>query len=201
MAVETVAAIGMGVNALFQGIAGLFGASSEAEALRKRGEYEKAIYDQNARFSELQADDAIRRGSSEALRLRGEGRKIRGAQRASYAGQGVDVNAGAAVDVGEGTELAIDLDADTIKTNAWREAWGYRVQASESRQRGNLAKAGADRAAGNTLLTGGLKAIGYGLQGAYSFGSIGGGGGRSGGGNYSVGSTPSAVRFYDGFAR
>lgn len=146
----------------------MWGSQQESEAIRQAGQANARIFDVNARFSELQAEDAIRRGDREALALRGEGRRLRGAQRAAYAGQGVDVNSGAPVEVGAGTDMLLEQDVQAIKSNAWREAWGLKVQALDYRMRGEAAEKGAQQQAENVALAGALKAGGSFAEGLYS---------------------------------
>ncbi len=153
-----------GVASLVMGGIQLLGGQSEAEALRKKGEYEKQIYDINSNMADIQAGDAIRRGDAEAGEVRNNAKRIAGAAKSSYAGQGVDVNSGSAGDTQAEILLSSEKDVATVKSNAWREAFGYKAQALNSRMQGNLAAMGAKNQANNTILSAGLKGFGYGLD-------------------------------------
>ncbi len=151
-------------SSAFLATAALGGAYSSAQAQRAQGEFQRSQYELNARYSELQAKDAERRGTLAANRKRLEGRQVQGAQRAALAAQGLDVNSGTAAIVQGETQTLSELDAITIKNNAFREAWGHRVSAITDRSRGRFASMAGRYGARNTLLTGGLQAFAYGAD-------------------------------------
>lgn len=107
----------------------------------------------NARVSEVQADDAIARGREEEQRHRKAVRGLIGSQRAALAASGVDVNAGNAVDIQADSAEMGELDALTIRTNAAREAWGFKVGAAVERQRGANARAEGNAQALGTIVS------------------------------------------------
>lgn len=132
-------------------MAGIWQASSEDAV----GLATQAISRYNARRAEARAVDALARGAEEEQRLRRQGAALVGQQRAGYAGQGVVVDSGSAAAVQEQTGRIIDQDAATIRLNAAREAWGYRMDAANLRIQGDHARrAGRDRAIGTLLTTG-----------------------------------------------
>jgi len=96
------------------------------------------LSDYNAAVAELQAQDAIARGTEEEQRFRTKVRGSIGAQRAGFAASNIDVNFGSAVDVQADAAMLGELDALTIRSNARREAWGYEVNAEDSRRRGQI---------------------------------------------------------------
>lgn len=134
------------------------GAYLQSKAQKTQGQYQKAMYDQNAKLADLSADDALRRGDKEVISLKKQGKQIIGAQRAALAAQGIEVDSGSALDVQVDTAYQVELDAMKIKNNAWREAWGYKTEALNARTQGTFAALGAKNAATNTLITGGLGA-------------------------------------------
>lgn len=138
-----------GVTSGAQAVAGLFGAWSAYRA----GKFNSKVDLLNAKVADLQAKDAIRRGEVAAERQRQIGRRTIGAQRAGFAGQGVMVDQDTAAQVVSDTERAVQQDVQTIRVNAALEAWGYQVNATDSRAKATIAKReGSDRAA-ETLLT------------------------------------------------
>ena len=147
--------IGTGVSVGSQ----IIGANNQADALREQGNYQKTVSDANAVMAEENATDAIKRGETDAHLLRREGDRVVGAQRAGYAGQGVDVNSGTASQVQAETRMLSAMDQLTAKNNAWREAYGYKVEAQNATKAGKFAQKAANNAADNTLLTGGLNAF------------------------------------------
>ncbi len=152
----------MGATAsIFQSTAALGGAYSESQALQREGNYKRDQILMNARFADMQAEDAIARGDKAASTQTKQVKQMVGSQRAALAAQGIDINSGSARDVISDTESMGALDRLQIKSNAWREAWGYKVQAVDQRSQASMTSIGARAQAGNTLLTGGMKALGY----------------------------------------
>ena len=118
---------GMAINTVGQVKAG--------RALKRAGEKQQEasesaakLSDYNASVAQLQADDAIMRGEEEESRFRSLVRGSIGSQRAGYAASSIDVSFGSAVDVQADAAVLGELDALTIKNNAAREAWGFKVQ-------------------------------------------------------------------------
>lgn len=139
----------------------IYGTKTQASAQRIAGQAQRDMYERNAATTELMATDAIERGRETESRVRLLGRKTIGAQRASLAAQGVDIDAGSAVTAVEDTALMAELDALTVRNNAAREAWGYKVKASDLRAEGQLAARAGSQAARNTLLSGAGNAAFY----------------------------------------
>lgn len=165
------------LSAIGQGFGALGGAISQANAVATQGEYQKQQYEFNQKLAENQASDAIRRGDQEALQVREQGKKAvtkaMGSARVSMAAQGVDSGSGSSAKILDeiattGTE-AYEQDALTIRSNAWREAWGYKVQAQDYGSKAKFSKLAAENESRNTLLTGGMKAIGYGMEAGSKF--------------------------------
>lgn len=84
----------------------------------------------NARLAEGRAKDTLRRGEKEyqqhKMRVAGQ----RSAQENALARNGVDLGFGSAAAILTGTDYLGEVDAETIKANAVREAWGHRLEAS-----------------------------------------------------------------------
>lgn len=148
-----------------QGLSSIGGAIAQSQALRAQGAYRQSVYNTNAGLARMQGAQALSQGDISASRLTTQARGIQGAQRAAFAAQGVDTGSGSAGDVTASTGALGALDALTIKNNAWRQSFGYNVQAIQASSQGQFAKMAADNQAGNTLLTGGMRAVGFGMQG------------------------------------
>lgn len=145
----------------------LIGAYNQSQAIKAQGRYQQGIAESNAITDEMKARDAIERGRQESMVVRNRAAQVRGQQRASYAGQGVDVNSGSALSVQDEAYTMGEIDALTVKNNAWREAWGFKTDAMQQRGQGRLAMMTAKSNARNTLLTGGINAITSIGQGLY----------------------------------
>lgn len=150
---------------LAQAGAGFAGASSQADSARLGGKIEQQQAEFNARVSEFQGEEAIRRGKREAELARKAGAKVKGSQRAALAAQGIALDEGTALELQkEAAEITAE-DVETIKNNAAAEAFGFKMKAGQERFKGQLARGAAEAEASSTLLTGGLK---FGLQGLES---------------------------------
>lgn len=146
MAMLTSTAIMLGI-----GLAGtttsVVGQVRAGNAAKKAGEAQQQaanstgeLHDYNAAVAELQADDAIDRGAEQEARFRTMVRASIGSQRVGFAASNIDVNFGSAVDVQADAAMLGELDALTIRTNAAREAWGYKVQAEDYRKRADISR-------------------------------------------------------------
>lgn len=127
------------------------------EAAALVSEDRAAQFDYNAAIAELQAKDVIERGREDESRFRVGVRGLIGSQRAGFAGQGVDVGFGSAVDVQSDARSLGQADIQTMRKNAEREAWGFKVQAEDLARGGGIARkeAEAAREAGRAAAQGG----------------------------------------------
>lgn len=167
MAAGTGLMVGANLGSAFSSISSSY---AQAQALRARGQFESTMADGNARMAGVAATDAIARGETSARLNMTRARGVIGAQRASFAGQGVDVNSGSAKDVQSSTAAVGALDSMTIRNNAMREAMGYKVQASNWMTQAKMAQIGASSAATNTMITGGMGAISSLAKAGYWYG-------------------------------
>jgi len=149
-----------------------------------KGEREAQIaIDRGNKESEL----VLKRGYKESAIVKRAGKQVAGSQKVALAAQGIDIGSGSAADVIAETEAFSELDqteiqknarldqleiqknarldALTIKNNAWREAWGYKAQASIYNYQGKMDSMTANRKATTSLLTGGLDSLTYGIAG------------------------------------
>jgi hypothetical protein len=154
----------MGAAAIIGGIGlGLqvAGQVSAANAQRQQYQEQARVYAENADLAEKEATEAMRRGTFDEYRYRGQAEGVLGAQRAAYGASGVAGGTGSAADVEFGSRVAIEQDAAAIRFNARNEEYGKKIEAYNYRRGvGPLNKAaGAATAAGlfgagSTLLTG-----------------------------------------------
>jgi hypothetical protein len=152
-------------GSLIMGMSSASSAISQANAARAKGAYDTSIANINARTAKDQAEDAIDRGNKAANQVRRQGKKVAAGQRLSAAAQGISATEGDIADLIDETELFSELDATTIRTNAIKEAYGYETQALNASAAGEFAGMAAENSARNTVLTGGMQALGYGLEG------------------------------------
>ena len=106
----------------------------------------------NADVQRQQAADAQRRGgvAEEAQRLKTQ--QMIGAQRAAAAANGVDISSGTPVDLLTQSAGFGERDAQNIRVNAAREAWGHQASAAQYDAQASNAMATGFMKAGGTLL-------------------------------------------------
>lgn len=162
MAAMSALAIGAAMG--FMQIAGSY-SKSKAEELQ--GDWEKSLNEHNARLAEMDSQDALERGERDATELKRQSKRLIGSQRVALAAQGLELDDGTALQLQTDTAEQAELDAITTRNNAWREAWGYRAQAQESRNRGAMAYSAAMTGARNTMISGYTAAAGSFAEGYY----------------------------------
>lgn len=141
---------------------GAAGQVQQAQATSAAAKYNAQVGEMNAVLSERRARDAIMRGQAEEQRKRQEVSAIKGKQVAAMAANGVDLSFGSPLDTIVDTAVLGELDALTIRTNAARESYDYKVDAVNKR-----ASAALERSKAQSALTSGyLSAAGTVLTGA-----------------------------------
>lgn len=144
---------------------GAAGQIQQGQAANASAKYNAQVQEMNANLADRRARDAIERGAAEEQRKRQEVARIKGAQIAGMAANGVDITFGSPLDTIVDTATLGELDALTIRSNTYREAYDYKVDAVNKRAGANLtrmegknAKTGSYLAAAGTVLTGAGKA-------------------------------------------
>ena len=88
-----------------------------------------AVADTNARIAELGAQSVLNQGQQEVGRMTMQAGRVKSAQRASMAANGIDLGEGNAAEVQATNDIVKEIDSNTIAANAVRSAFGYRTQA------------------------------------------------------------------------
>ena len=133
-------------------------ASQQAKSMRAQADYMKSMAEVNSMFAQMQADDAISRGDEQARQIGQKAKQTIGAQRAGYAAQGIEVDTGSALEVQQDTAALSKMDELRIRNNAWREAWGYKIDNALATSEGRVRSVGLQAGAKSTLMTGGIQA-------------------------------------------
>lgn len=137
----------------------------QAQALNEQARYRGMILDANRRLAQSQTKDLFRAGEYEVSQIQMLRDRTLGSQRASLASQGVDMTSGSAASLLLETQMMSERDIQTARNNAWQRAWGVQVEAEMQGLQGQMMQAASRAQADATLLTGGLQALGYGMQG------------------------------------
>lgn len=157
LAVASVASsvIGGGMQYMAQKQAG----AAQSNALR----YQADVDRNNAIVQDRLASDAIDRGKEEERMHRIKIGQLKGQQVNAFAKNGVAIDSGTPLDVLADTAMIGELEALTIRNNAEREAYGYRVQGMNYRaSAGNndLAASTAKKSANTAAMTSVLSTAG-----------------------------------------
>ncbi|MDQ8050740.1 hypothetical protein [Luteibacter sp.] len=134
-------------------VLGVAGGVQQASAQKAAGEAQEAQAKENAKAADTQARNAVLTGQVEEDRRRQQTRQFLAAQRTSFAANNVDMSVGTPAELLGDTAAIGEQDALTIRANAAREAWGYKVDANNSRNQGRMAKAAGRNQAMGTYLT------------------------------------------------
>lgn len=142
------------------GMLAMFGAGfSNSNAEKSVANFKAKQLELNAQLADLQGESTLRAGEAEAVVVGEKVGKEVGAARASFAGQGVDVDTGSAQAVQSSSDVQGQLAEETIRSNAWRQAWGFDVEASNYRSQAEMTRAEGEQESENTLLTAGAQGI------------------------------------------
>lgn len=137
------------------GMAALGGGIAQARAYGMQGHYQRRLADINARMSQLQATDAVKRGALTAGVLEARGTQIEGRQSVIQAGGGTDVNSGTNAAIRGSTQAMSRIDQLTAENNAALEAIGFRTNAINQTAEGKMAQLTGKFQSSQSILSGG----------------------------------------------
>lgn len=149
----------------------MLGAAVSAYGQIQAGKAAQQSAEYNAKVSGLMATDALSRGEAAEEKARREQGQFAGDQRASLAARGLDLNRGSPLAIQSDTAKLGDLDAETIRIDARREAVGYLNQQTLQKMEGANAKRASFIGAFGTVL-GGARQVSdqwYGRQSSAAF--------------------------------
>jgi hypothetical protein len=141
-------------------VASLAATAYSAYAQNQASSFQAAIAKRNAEAAERAARDAAARGLNEGVKLSLAAGQARGAVRAGFGASGVELTSGSPLDVLSDAAMFTELDKQTLRSNAEREAAGFRVQSGNYLAQGSAARAEGRNAAFGTVLGGTSSAFG-----------------------------------------
>lgn len=154
------------------------GAYYDASIQKQSAKHTAAMATINARVAELGAQSALLQGKSEVAKLTQQAGRLKSTQKARLAANGVDLGVGNAAEVQASTDMMKEIDVNTIQSNAFRSAWGQRVQAQNYLNQADAARITAKginpyMSAANSLMgdSGQVASQWYGLQQQGAFGT------------------------------
>lgn len=154
-------------------ILGGVGMINDIDANAKEAQAKQKEIADNKLLAYSAATDAEVRGGKEAGQTRSAASQLIAQQKVAYANSGIDPTVGTAADVMADTRAMSELDAQTLKNNAAREAWGFRRHGLKYGQQAGLEAARASNKQAGTVL-GGLGRAAAGVGEEYRRGKWGG---------------------------
>jgi fermentation-respiration switch protein FrsA (DUF1100 family) len=140
------------LGAVASGGLDLIGRGLQASDQKQAADAEAARLKRLAVLADMQARDAVLRGTKASGQVRMAGSKMIDQQQAAYAASGVDATIGSPAQLAGTTRMFSELDAQTTLANAYRDAWGFQQQASDLRRGSRqVQKAGEKQLLGNVL--------------------------------------------------
>ena len=125
-----------------------------AGAMYQQSKVQEQVAQNNAKSAEYAAQDAQRRGEEDAIAIQRKGAALKSAQRAAFAGKGLDIAYGTAADIQDQTDFFTQSDVATARTNAGREAWNLRARGQNALATGQADALNSMYQATGTLLGG-----------------------------------------------
>lgn len=135
-------------------VAGLLGTGISAVGSIIQGNQQAKAAEANADLARQKEIDALRRGSTEEGQQRTKYQRFIGTQRAAMGASGVALDTGSSGDVLAETAELGERDAQQIRVNAAREAWGYSVERQNFKSQAKQARASGYIQSAGTLLSG-----------------------------------------------
>lgn len=155
------------ITGLLSTAIGAAGAMQQAGAQADKANYEAKVQDKNAQIAEFKARDAIIRGNEEQKKQMQHTAQVASKQRVAQAANNIDTTYGSALDAAVDTAMLGEMDALTVQSNSYREAYDHQISATNERNGAQLSRMEADHAksagflnAAGTLLGGAGKAYG-----------------------------------------
>lgn len=141
--------------------ASMYGQMQQGKAQQGMYNYQAGVDRNNKIISDRYANDAIERGKEAEAEQRRKTQQIIANQRVGFAANGIDLGSDVISETLSDSAMLGELDALTVRSNAAREAYGYKVQgmnyeasAQNSILAGKNARSAGRTAAMSTLLSG-----------------------------------------------
>jgi len=131
---------------------------------REQAAYEGEVAGYNAKVQDQEAQQATEMGNIAEMEQRQKTQRIIAAQKAAMGSSGIDIGSGSFGKLLDDSYMLGEQDARTIRDNAAKQAWGYRIGAQNTLMQGDMARRAGSANAAGSLLTGAGKTFGYAYQ-------------------------------------
>jgi hypothetical protein len=132
----------------------IIGTYTQMQAARNNAAYEASIANQNAAIAEAQAVSVGHQGTNEQTQIRQKAAQVTGSQKASFAANGLDIQAGSPLSILEDTAFLSEQDIQTSRYNTAMQMWGLENQANQYRAQAKNAIQTGKNASKSALLNG-----------------------------------------------
>ncbi len=106
-------------------VVALIGAGLSMKQQKDAADYQSGVDLNNARLAGYRRSDALQRGASEARRTEIAGGFVADRAAVEIEGGGIDSTTGSAAKAVAASRIYAGIDADRLRANAAREAWGF----------------------------------------------------------------------------
>lgn len=117
-----------------------FGAILQGHSAAESDKYNSQLNSVNSNIAKQNAAIAGQAGAEQATLSSERSRATLGSVKANQAASGIDVNSGSASDTQASVSEIGELDALTVRSNATKEAYGYKAQSENFEAQSNLDK-------------------------------------------------------------
>lgn len=124
---------------LIMAIVGGVGTAATVYGQVQQGKNAQDMANYNGDLAKVKAADALSAGAIAEDRMRQHVRQVEGAQTAAMGASGGVVGSGSFGDILDQTAKFGELDALTVRSNAYKQAWGFQTQENADRLQGALA--------------------------------------------------------------
>ena len=132
----------------------LIGTGISAYSQYEQGQYQGEVAQNNAMIKNRMATDAIKRGENAEADHRRQVALVKSKQKANFGASGINAGVGSAFNMMQDTGDFGELDAQIIRSNAQRQAYGYEVGGMNDLAGGELAERAGTLNAAGTLISG-----------------------------------------------
>lgn len=106
-----------------------YSAAQQSKASKNAYNYQAAVGRNNALIADWNAKEEARRGEQNLIEHQRKTAALTGTQRAAFAGRGIDMSEGSALNILSDTEYLSGQDQLTIKDNTAKAVWQAKMQA------------------------------------------------------------------------
>lgn len=137
--------IGLGTS-LAGGLLSAYGNYQSGVANEKMYNYRAAVADINSKINMQNSDYALTVGEKQGVQYGMKAAQTQGQIKVGQAASGLDVNTGSAKNVQDSQSKITRMDLDTIRSNAAKTAYDYRVAATSDQNQAAMDRAAASNA-------------------------------------------------------